>query len=513
MFDLTLRFQTFEHFAQFLALFLVNTLFVYINCKKSRFSLTPFILINLLFLAAWGIFIGLDRDETEHLHCAWLISQGLIPYKDFWQHHLPLLWVLLAPLFKLLKSSVFIFSLSRILSAFIFTAIAYTGWQIAKKVWQQQAKLPLYLLLVLSTSILGEFLWIRPDLLMVLFLLTGLYFTLEIPNEKISPIFFAGASFAMAASFMPKEYLLFLLPIVLIIGRNRLPAYKLLVYGLGFFTGSLPLLLYVIKNNILKDLIFWVLEFNQRRIVIFNVAWSATFPVAIALIGILGAYLLLSHSRKLKDKRGLIIVAAFCLSTSAAFSGTVGKYYLQFWLILCAILGCGWNIRGALERLSSLTRKSLLGGLFFSLLIFPNFFHGKTHIPTYLYEDKKVISKLMEYCKNDSCFLILPQHSIFSYDATGFYSETQFDLVNTVSRLKHYAKDMGMAEAILHLKPAAIIYKYDKLEIILYLYLKNLISREDSLKLRALLNDYYSLSKIGSTEFYIRKDKILYGQD
>jgi hypothetical protein len=40
----------------------------------------------------------LDPDESQHLHAAWLIAQGRVPYADFWEHHMPLLPYALAPL-------------------------------------------------------------------------------------------------------------------------------------------------------------------------------------------------------------------------------------------------------------------------------------------------------------------------------------------------------------------------------------------------------------------------------
>jgi 4-amino-4-deoxy-L-arabinose transferase-like glycosyltransferase len=40
----------------------------------------------------------LDPDESEHLHATWLTGQGRVPFLDFWDHHAPLFFYLLAPL-------------------------------------------------------------------------------------------------------------------------------------------------------------------------------------------------------------------------------------------------------------------------------------------------------------------------------------------------------------------------------------------------------------------------------
>lgn len=44
-----------------------------------------------------------DEDELEHLHAAWCFAKGLIPYRDFFEHHSPGLIFLLAPFLKVLS--------------------------------------------------------------------------------------------------------------------------------------------------------------------------------------------------------------------------------------------------------------------------------------------------------------------------------------------------------------------------------------------------------------------------
>lgn len=46
------------------------------------------------------LFHGFDADELQHLHSAWRIGQGELPYRDFFEHHPPLLYLLIAPLFR-----------------------------------------------------------------------------------------------------------------------------------------------------------------------------------------------------------------------------------------------------------------------------------------------------------------------------------------------------------------------------------------------------------------------------
>tara|TARA_B110000879_G_C11156238_1_gene507041 strand:- start:292 stop:1593 length:1302 start_codon:yes stop_codon:yes gene_type:complete len=45
-------------------------------------------LLTLTFLMVKPI----TTDEIEHLHFSYLTGHGLLPFKDYWQHHLPVIW-------------------------------------------------------------------------------------------------------------------------------------------------------------------------------------------------------------------------------------------------------------------------------------------------------------------------------------------------------------------------------------------------------------------------------------
>ena len=44
---------------------------------------------------------GFDPDEFQHLHGGWCLAHGLWPYRDYFEHHTPWLWLALAPFFAL----------------------------------------------------------------------------------------------------------------------------------------------------------------------------------------------------------------------------------------------------------------------------------------------------------------------------------------------------------------------------------------------------------------------------
>src|SRR5690242_208766 len=54
------------------------------------------LLVARLPLIAVRVF---DNDELEHAHAAWSVSRGLVPYRDFFEHHTPWFHFTLAPFF------------------------------------------------------------------------------------------------------------------------------------------------------------------------------------------------------------------------------------------------------------------------------------------------------------------------------------------------------------------------------------------------------------------------------
>jgi hypothetical protein len=79
---------------------------------------SPAILAALIGLATAiraGVVLNasLNPDESEHLHATWLVGDGRVPFLDFWDHHAPLLFYLLAPLTRWLPDTPNVYFVAR----------------------------------------------------------------------------------------------------------------------------------------------------------------------------------------------------------------------------------------------------------------------------------------------------------------------------------------------------------------------------------------------------------------
>ncbi|HXG22864.1 MAG TPA: hypothetical protein VNN62_27790, partial [Methylomirabilota bacterium] len=54
--------------------------------------------LRLLYVFHYPI----DSDEPQHLHVVWGWTQGLLPYRDIFDNHMPLFHLLYAPLLALI---------------------------------------------------------------------------------------------------------------------------------------------------------------------------------------------------------------------------------------------------------------------------------------------------------------------------------------------------------------------------------------------------------------------------
>ena len=77
------------------------------------------LLVSIIFMAiyVYGFVVKANGDNVEHIHVSWLIWQNKIPYKDFFQHHHPLVWYFFSPFTALMINNINIFAVLSILNS------------------------------------------------------------------------------------------------------------------------------------------------------------------------------------------------------------------------------------------------------------------------------------------------------------------------------------------------------------------------------------------------------------
>jgi 4-amino-4-deoxy-L-arabinose transferase-like glycosyltransferase len=164
-----------------------------------------------------------DQDELEHAHAAWSVFRGLLPYRDFFEHHTPWYYYVLAPFFRWFAvdqsfaSASHFLSFARGLSLALTALSAVLVYRIARIGADRRVGLLAALFLVGLPVVIQKTLEIRPDVPALPFFLAGLWFLLRGLDARhgSSPPglrWFLGGGLCLGASIMCTQKALFILP-------------------------------------------------------------------------------------------------------------------------------------------------------------------------------------------------------------------------------------------------------------------------------------------------------------
>ncbi len=149
--------------------------------KLSLIFCGAFVLLASFGLRFWLLHErGFDPDEFEHLHAAWYLSKGFVPFRDFFENHTPVLHFVLAPIVGLfdVESDVHdafaaIFLARKVMLVFTALIVIFTlwlGW------FCREWCVGLFAAVFLSNSVmfLEKSLEVRPDSISVFAWIAGL---------------------------------------------------------------------------------------------------------------------------------------------------------------------------------------------------------------------------------------------------------------------------------------------------------------------------------------------------
>jgi hypothetical protein len=183
-------------------------------------------LVPILAVFALRLFLirrhAFDPDEFQHLHGAWCIAKGLVPYRDYFDHHTPWLHFFLAPFLAFFSvdtspaaAESFIVLARAWMWAFAGLALALT--YVLGRSWEGPA-VGWTATLLLSTSVmfLDKTLEVRPDVPAVAFLIgswAALLRGVRSPDPGTRAwVGFAESGFLLGVALLCTQKALFVLP-------------------------------------------------------------------------------------------------------------------------------------------------------------------------------------------------------------------------------------------------------------------------------------------------------------
>ena len=164
-----------------------------------------------------------DADEFEHSHAAWCVFRGMIPYKDFFEHHTPWYYYALRPFFHLfdvttsVESARHFLLLGRSLSLLLTALSILLVFQVGR-LWEYRKVGLLAGLLLLSQPVfLEKTLEMRPDVLALPLFMVSLWMLLRglagsAHSTRRGLPYFLGGGLSLGAAIMCTQKMLFVLP-------------------------------------------------------------------------------------------------------------------------------------------------------------------------------------------------------------------------------------------------------------------------------------------------------------
>ena len=289
-----------------------------------------------------------NNDEIEHIHSAWYIKNGHIPYRDFFQHHNPLLWYLLLPFLYLFGDSVNTFQAARFFMCLIMFGIAYCTYLTTITITKSKESGFVSVALLFSTVLFMEKgIEIRPDVPQVLFGMISIYYLVRFSQDKNNKfVIYSGLSAAISFLFLQKT--IFLLIAYGIIFAYGLVKKELSMKSALYFTGSLlfPLLIYgtyLQMTGSLHDYFVTNWQLNRQNLGSRDISAKPFGPMAysleqnflfwiLAVASVIFVFLRKSTCREMKIAVFIALVQIISLLT---YSITFKHYYLFAIPLLC----------------------------------------------------------------------------------------------------------------------------------------------------------------------------------
>lgn len=201
------------------------------------------LLVSIIFMAiyVYGFVVKANGDNVEHIHVSWLIWQNKIPYKDFFQHHHPLVWYFFSPFTALMINNINIFAIFNSISILTLGLIVLVLANILKECNVTKAERLIFASVVMSAYSILYSADYRPDIFMVLFLFLGIrYLFKHISTQKLNDLVISFLCFFIGFSCSQK----IVFNLVIVLGFVIYYLYKNKITKENFFISTiLPIML------------------------------------------------------------------------------------------------------------------------------------------------------------------------------------------------------------------------------------------------------------------------------
>ena len=453
-----------------------------------------------------------DHDEIEHVSAAWHVSQGFLPFNDFFQHHSPMLYILYAPLFRTPIVTSHPVESARFLSGLISLGILGILIRMAKTVWKDNLAAWPVTVLFLGNFLNLQLFNMRPDLPAALCNLAGLWILLrrrEVPDFGLAG-FFLGLGLAFSPKYAP---FLLLAPVWMIVYRQGWkPALRrMAAHAAGIAAGLAPLVLWLAANGLLGRFRLWVFDFNGHRITMGSSVFDGSVQVIPAFFGAWGCLRLLRSVRE-PDRAAGRLLAVFAALSALVYlkpARTHFEYYQQMFVLTALVAAAG--PLASLMRKWSLDRRAALSALLAGVILWGGVHTAQRYVRLGLYREVAgSIRTLKTLAGDDPVICTTPEHPVTNRNAS--YISTGWQYVFCLEDPLVRGRLAGIAADIRNRRPSVIINRFltwpEGGDFTERLRRRGVLSDDEAADLKGYLESRYTLVPVRQIEYWVRNDRV-----
>ena len=146
-----------------------------------------------------------NGDNVEHIHSTWLVAHGKVPYRDFFQHHNPLIWYTFAPFIKFFPRAILLLDIAHSIGMITGIITFYIVYLINKRFFSSKLASLLSLIVLCPPHFYIFCFNYNPDTFMALFLVLGIYYLFDyFDAPKLRVLCLSFLSFFLSFMFTQK---------------------------------------------------------------------------------------------------------------------------------------------------------------------------------------------------------------------------------------------------------------------------------------------------------------------
>lgn len=436
--------------------------------------------LGILSFAAvvyWTFTQAMNPDEMEHLHATYLLLEGRVPYRDFWQNHTPTLWFVFAPIMAAWPVDASICYVARGVGLLGSLLVFLTAVRVSVELCEgkgsgsrdesremgsesMSAEFPdaaaqrtaeRRSLLLRNAAVIAAVYWgtaimaeapiFRTDVWMTWFVLLSALAALRAERagarRQLWWCFAAGAAFGVSLCFSTKLFpLVIALPLALLLRRGSVGGsinisigrwiVSCAAYSAGIALAILPLGLYLRISGADSGFYRWVVVFNRMRSGSahgFETWWMPTILAALAVVALLAIGTRRVGGGNFWTPRWMLLLALACAIFLYPLEARVFAYYIAPVIALGApfLLAETWAMRWPTAR-SRIVSASIVTALFLAGSIPAGMHLWATRRPEHqLRKNLEFIQWMVDAAQGRVVHCNVPAHPIYVFDLTPFY--------------------------------------------------------------------------------------------